>query len=58
MSPRLSIEQKYHKPIISIKEARKILAAEAQGLSDEELLQELYFWEKLAETGLRMAQVR
>lgn len=46
------------KPLISILEARKILAEEASALSDDELLELIQSMEKLASYGLEMAQVR
>lgn len=46
------------KPLISIKEARKILGTEAKTLSDKELVQILAHMEKMAEMGLKMAQER
>lgn len=46
------------KQIISVKEARKILAEEASGLTDEQIRQLVQNIEKLSEYGLEMALVR
>lgn len=46
------------KPLITVKEARKILAQEGSELSDDQIGELIHNMEKLAEYGLEMAQVR
>jgi hypothetical protein len=48
----------HQKPIISIKEARKILSQEAVELSDDDIEDIIVKYEELASYGLRIAQVR
>ena len=48
----------YQKSLISVKEARKILAEEGSKLSDDEIQDLIDNLEKLASYGLKMAQDR
>lgn len=48
----------YQKPVISVKEARKILAEEASELSDTQIRELIQNIEKLATHSLEMTQVR
>lgn len=50
--------KEYSKPLISIAEARKILASDATELTDEQIAREVQNIEALAEYLLRKAPVR
>ena len=57
MAVGLKINQ-FERPLISIKEARKILAYEASKLSDDEVGELIRNIVKLSEYGLEIAKVR
>lgn len=46
------------KPIISVKEARKLLGADANGMSDEEILHVIETLQSLAKNAIEDARVR